>query len=568
MRGEHRSKTTFTGRCRGAQPQAENRPNREVLTNMFSWLSGKSNTITSAAAIVALFSILSRFVGFIRDRILAGAFGASDTLDIYFAAFRIPDLMFQLVVVGALSASFIPIFTKYYHRKRVKKAWKFTNTMLTLLAIGFGVITVVMMFVADPLAALVAPGFDPEKSAAVADMSRVMFLAQLLLALSMIYGSVLQGAKRFFLYSLAPIFYNIGIIVGVVWIATEDWPIGLAWGVVLGAALHFLTQWLGARDLGHRFKPRFVLKDKDVVYTLKHMMPRTLGLAVGQVNIFLMTAIASTLAVGSVTVLQFAYNLNFFAVGIIGVSYAIAAYPTLCELASDRKKTALVKTISTTARQMLFFLVPATVLFILLRAQVVRLVVGAGQFDWEATILTANTLGFFALSLTLQALVFLLVRVYFARGQTVAPFIIGVIAAIVHGASAIILTQSMEVVGLGAAYSIAIAVQFLLLWGWLRTQMGSLDELRIMKSLWIFIAAAVACGVTTQVAKTLVVELITLDTFFGVLAQLLIAGGVGLIIYVLVAYLFKSQELLDVLGGLKRKLMRRHHPEEAILDQS
>lgn len=535
---------------------------------MFSWLSGKSNTITSAAAIVALFSILSRFVGFIRDRILAGAFGAGDTLDVYFAAFRIPDFMFQLVVVGALSASFIPIFTKYYHRKRVKKAWKFTNTMLTLLSIGFGLITVIMMLAADPLAALVTPGFDPSKTATVADMSRVMFLAQFLLAVSMIYGSVLQGAKRFFFYSLAPISYNIGIIIGAVWMASESWPIGLAWGVVLGAVLHFFTQWVGARDLGHRFKPRFTIKDKDVSYTLKHMLPRTLGLAVSQVNIFLMTAIASTLAVGSVTILQFAYNLNFFAVGVIGVSYAIAAYPTLCELAGNRKQIAFVKTISTTARQMLFFLVPATVLFILLRAQVVRLVVGAGQFDWEATILTANTLGLFALSLTLQALVFLLVRVYFARGQTIAPFVIGLTSAIVHGVFAIILTQSIGVVGLGAAYSIAVLIQFLLLWGWLRMHMEGLDERRIFKSLWVFIAAATACGVITQVAKTWVVEIITLDTFVGVLAQLLVAGGAGLCVYILVAYLFKSQELLDIVGGLKRKLLRKHQPEEAILDQS
>ena len=535
---------------------------------MLRWFSGKSNTITSAAAIVALFSILSRFVGFVRDRILAGAFGASDVLDAYFAAFRIPDLIFQMVVIGALSASFIPIFTKYYHKKRRKKAWEFTNTMLSLLAIGFGGITLLMMLFAEPLAAIVAPGFGPEKLALVARMSRVMFLAQFLLALSMIFGSVLQGAKRFFLYSLAPIFYNIGIIVGAVWIATPQWPMGLAWGVVLGAALHLLVQLIGVHDLGYRFRLRLVLKDKDIAYTLKHMMPRTLGLAVGQINIFLMTAIASTLAVGSVTVLQFAYNLNFFAVGIIGVSYAIASYPTLCELAEDKKQHDFVKTIASTARQMLFFLVPATVLFILLRAQVVRLVVGAGEFDWAATILTANTLGFFALSLTLQALIFLLVRAYFARGQTVAPFVIGLIAAVIHAIMAVMLSQRVGVVGLGAAYSSAAFVQFILLWGWLRVHIGSLGEWSIVKVMITFVIAAIACGVTAQVTKFYVVQWISLDTFAGVLAQLLIAGGLGGGVYLLVTYLFKSEELMHILSGLRRKLIKKHQPKEAILDQS
>jgi len=237
-------------------------------------------------------------------------------------------------------------------------------------------------------------------------------------------------------------------------------------------------------------------------------------------------------------------------------------------LANDKKKKAFVQTISSTARQMLFFLVPATVLFIMLRAQVVRLVVGAGQFDWEATILTANTLGLFAMTLTIQALIYLLVRVYFSRGQTVAPFIIGTFAAVFHGFAAVLLTQEFGVIGLGAAYSIAVVIQFVFLWGWLRVKMGSLGELHIAKSLLVFVAAAACCGVVTQIVKGVVVEWITLDTFVGVFAQLLVAGGAGLLVYVSIAYLFKSEELLNIVSGLRRKIMRKNHPEEAILEQN
>lgn len=542
---------------------------------MIRWLKGRSETITSAAAIVASFSVLSRLVGFVRDRILAGAFGAGDVLDVYFAAFRIPDLLFQLMVVGALSASFIPLFTKYYGKgvnskqkaEGKKKEWELTNKILNLLVLGFGVLIGLGIIFIEPLSQVIAPGFDADKQAAVAQMARIMFGAQFLLCISMVFGSVLQGAKNFFLYSMAPIFYNLGIIAGVFFFVPALGEIGLAWGVVLGAFLHLLLQFMGVKALGFSYRPLLKIKDKDVLYTLKHMVPRVLGLAVNQVNFLLMTIIASTLAVGSVTILQFAYNLNFFAVGVIGVSYAVAAFPTLCELYNQGKKSELISTFSKTARQMLLFLVPATILFILLRAQVVRLVVGAGEFDWDATILTANTLGFFVITLILQALVYLLVRMYFAQGNTRAPFVYGLVAAVIFGLSAIILTDKFGVLGLGIAYSLAVTVQFTLLWISLRVKMGSLDEIVIFKSLRKMLIAGLACAVTAQGMKYLVVSLITLDTFLGVFVQLMIAGGVGGGVYLLTAYSLRSDEMMDFIAGFKKRFFKQHKPQESIITQ-
>lgn len=535
---------------------------------MIKWLKGKSETITSAAAIVASFSVLSRFVGFIRDRILAGAFGAGDTLDVYFAAFRIPDLLFQLMVVGALSASFIPLFTKYFKKGKSQKEWELTNKILNLVCLGFGALILLGIVFIDPLSSLIAPGFDAAKQEALAQMARVMFVAQFLLCISMVFGSVLQGAKNFFLYSLAPIFYNLGIIAGVYFFVPALGSMGLAWGVVLGAFLHLVLQYVGVSALGFKYRPIFRwIKDSDVRYTLKHMAPRVLGLAVNQVNFLLMTIIASTLAVGSVTILQFAYNLNFFAVGVIGVSYAVAAFPTLCELYNQGKKKKLIETFSKTARQMLLFLVPATILFILLRAQVVRLVVGAGEFDWEATILTANTLGFFVITLIVQSLIYLLVRMYFAQGNTKAPFIYGLIAAIVFGFSAVIFSDRFGVLGLGMAYSLAVTIQFVLLWVSLRVKMGTLQEVVILKSLWKMVVAGLACAFSAQGMKYFVVDLIDLDTFWAVFAQLMIAGGIGMLAYVLTAYVLNSREMVDFVASLKKRLFRRHKPQETIVTQ-
>ncbi|MFH1712478.1 MAG: lipid II flippase MurJ, partial [Patescibacteria group bacterium] len=251
--------------------------------------NGKSKTIASAAVIVASFSILSRLIGFIRDRILAGTFGAGDELDIYFAAFRVPDLLYQLIVVGALSASFIPLFTNYYLRGKEKNAWQLTNNLLNIIAIVFGVFVIVAAIFAPQLAPLIAPGFTPEKQLAVAQLARVMFIAQFFLAISMVFGSALQGAKHFFLYSLAPIFYNLGIIAGVVFFVPILGLMGLAWGVVLGAILHLTLQGVGVSALGYRYRPNFTWKNDDIRYTIKHMLPRVMGLAVNQVNFLAMT---------------------------------------------------------------------------------------------------------------------------------------------------------------------------------------------------------------------------------------------------------------------------------------
>jgi len=528
-------------------------------------LKVSTNTITSAAVIVASFSILSRGVGFIRDRILAGAFGASDALDIYFTAFRVPDLFYQLLVVGALSASFIPLFTKYYSKKQYDDAWFLTSNLLNIIAIGFGALSIFGAIFAPALVPLIAPGFTPEKQMAVATLTRVMLISQVFLSVSMVFGSALQGARHFLLYSLAPIFYNIGIILGAVVLVPLLGLIGLAWGVVLGGFMHFAIQGIGVYSLGYKYKPVFNFKSPDVKYTLKHMPPRVLGLAVNQVNFLAMTVIASLLATGSVTMLQFAYNLNFFPIGVFAVSYAIAVFPTLCEQAEQEDQDAFVRSFSTTVRQMMLFIAPATVIFILLRAQIVRVVVGAGAFDWPATILTADTLGWFVVSLFAQSIVFILVRAFFAKDDTMTPFLGGLIAAAINVIAALSLSKIYGVIGLGMAYSISAIVQMVLLWTLLRRKTKTLDERKIAKSFAILFAAAAFCALATQGMKSVVVRFISLDTFLGVLAQGLIAGSVGFAVFVSAAFLLKSPEMYEFLRGLKRRFWKRVKPEEQIV---
>jgi putative peptidoglycan lipid II flippase len=532
---------------------------------MFSFLNNESKTIVGAAAIVGVLSFASRVVGLIRDRILLGEFGAGDVLDAYYAAFKLPDLLFGLLVIGSLSASFIPIFTKYFFAAfKRERAWQFTSNVLNLLALSMAALSVILFLFAGPLSTLIAPGFDPPKQGMVADMTRVMLLAQFILALSVVFGSALQGMKRFLIFSLAPILYNVGIIIGAVWLTDIIGTIGLAWGVVLGALLHFLLQLYGVLQAGYRWQLLLHWRDEDTQEMLRLTGPRMLGIAVSQINFVILTVIATTLAAGSVTIFQVAYNIQFFAVGTIGISYAIAVFPTLVEAAGQHDRDRFISTFEHTVRQVLFFMIPLSLVFLVLRAQIVRVVAGAGAFDWTATILAADTLAFFTFSFAAQALVFVLARAFFAYRDTATPLVAGLVAGLFSLIAALWFSQHFGVVGLAIAYSLGAIVNVVLLWMPLRQRMGTLHEYSILRSLYVIAVAGLGCVVTMQALKPLVVKVIAIDTFLGVLAQGVIAGGAGLLVYALICYGLKSPELAEFASGLRRRIVRKAQPEETI----
>ncbi len=531
---------------------------------MFRFFHAESKTIIGAATIVGLLSFAADFVGFIRDRILAGMFGAGTTLDVYYAAFKIPDFLFSLIVIGAISSSFIPLFTKHYHGSRREFAWEFTNSVLHLIGGGMLIACLVLFVFATPLSGLIAPGFDVMKRAQVAQFMRVMLCAQMLLSFSMIFGSVLQGLKRFFVYALAPVLYNLGIILGAVVFEKLLGPIGLAWGVVFGAFLHLTIQLIGSFAAGYTYKFSFNLKDQDAQQMIKMTGPRILGIAIGQLLFLVLTVFATTMSTGSLTIFQFAYNIQFFAVGTIGVSFAIAAFPTFAEAISKNDLDSFRRSFSSTVRQILFFLIPLMMLFLILRAQMVRVVVGAGAFDWQATIQTADTLAFFALTFIPQALVYVLARGFFALHDTVTPLTTGLVAGLVGVISAFLFTPHFGVVGLGMAFSLSAIVNMVLLWVSLRQRVQSLEESIITRSLLKLSVSGIACALLTQAVKPIVIHLFHTNTFLGVLSQGLLAGGMGLAAYLLVAWFLKAQELHSFLSAMQKKVLRKVQLEETV----
>lgn len=535
---------------------------------MFKTLNGQSKTITGAAIVISIATLVSRLIGLVRDRIFTHYFSTGPITDAYFAAFKIPDLIYNLLIIGALSAGFIPTFTKlFYQNKDKSPAWKLANNVLNITGAALLTVSFFGIIFAPTLAPLIAPGFSNESQQTVAMLTRIMFGSTIMLGLSMVIGGILQSLRTFFLYSLAPIFYNLGIIVG----ATVFVPLigikGLAWGVVLGAFMHLSLQVYSAYQNGYRWQWVFNLKDANTRLIGKLMIPRTLGLAISQLNLVIITILASLLPVGSVAIFNFANNLQAVPIGIIGIPFALAVFPVLSAAAAKHNDKEFITKLSATIRKILFLIIPSAIIILLVRAQIVRVLYGTGKFDWSATIHTANTLAFFALSLFAQALIPLLARAFYALSNTKTPFVIGIISELGSIIAALLLMKPLGVSGLALAFSIGAVLNASLLFILLRHSLGGIDGQKLWSSFYRMAIAAIPMALTIQYAKHPLAKIFDQNYFFGVLGQGLLAGLAGLAIYLVICYLLNVPELIqikDTISGivLKNKTTRAEEPIE------
>lgn len=517
--------------------------------------SAKISSITSAAAVIGAASLASRLVGVLRDRVLASSFGAGEMLDVYYASFRIPDLVFQLLVAGALSAGFIPIFLKRRQASE-EEAQRFSTAVLWLVLGVVALVCLLGIALAPYLVPLIVPGFYGNMLDLTVSVTRIMFLSPILLGISGVFGGILQARKRFFPVAVAPVFYNFGIILGAFLLAPHYGVKGLALGVILGALFHMLLHLPALSCVGWRLqRPGKVLT--GATRELGRLMgPRVLTLGVAQVNLLVITIMASTLEVGSLSVFNWAFNLQSFPLGIFALSFAIAAFPTLSELAAKGQTAEFSRQFSQTARQMLFLLIPSTILLIILRAQVVRVVLGAGVFDWRATVLTMDTMAFLALGLAFHGLTYLLARGFYAFSETKRPFYCAAIAAVFHAALAWYLAPRLGVLGLGLAFSLSSVLQCVLMWVLLRARAGRLGTRQVGILILKILAPSIALVVVAQSLKTALGLELGTQTFGTVLLQGGLAGVGGVLAFGIVGYFMHIEELLVILASVRRRFLR------------
>ncbi|NQU77334.1 murein biosynthesis integral membrane protein MurJ [Candidatus Falkowbacteria bacterium] len=508
-----------------------------------------STTITGGAIIIAVFTIISKFIGLLRDRLIASSFGAGDTTDVYFASFRLPDLIFNTLVLGALASAFIPVFISVWSKNKTQ-AWRVANSIFNLILIILGALALVFFALAPVIVPFIVPGFTPEKQKATTELTRIMLFSILFFGASNVISSILNSFKRFVAFSLAPIMYNLGIIFGIVALVPRFGIWGLGLGVVFGSILHLAVQIPSAISSGFSWRPQLALKEPGVKKIALLMLPRTFGLAVNQINYIVITVIASTLIIGSVSVFQYAQNLMSFPIGIFAISLAIASFPYFSESAAKGDIKTFVRQFSLTLRRILYLILPMSIFVLLLRAQIVRLVLGAGRFDWAATVMTLETLGFFSFSLFAQALIPLLARSFYAFQDTKTPVIVSLISILVNIFGGLYLSKFMGVAGLALAFSIASIINVILLFVILRIKLDFLDEKKIIFSLFKISLLSMIAGGAVQITKHLVAPLVNMQTFVGVLIQFASASIIGVAIYISLTLLCKCEEV-NVLKKLK-----------------
>ncbi len=515
-------------------------------------LSSKIHSITGAAILVGVTSLVSRMIGIIRDRLFAHYYGAGVVMDSYYAAFKIPDAVYNLLIIGALSAGFIPVFIEVM-KKDKEESWRVVNGIINILGSTLIIFSILAIWKARTLIHLLVPGFSGEQFELTVQLSRVMFISPLILGLSSIFGSVLQSYKAFAIYSLTPIMYNMGIIIGTLILVPIFGTIGLAYGVVLGALLHLTIQLPSVCKYGYRYRPTFQFSNHAVRTIGKLMIPRMLGMATRQIDIITITVLSSTVGTGALSVFSFADNLQSVPSGIIGIAFAVALFPTLSELATSSQFTEMKNQIARTARQILWLIIPLSMAILLLRAQIVRIILGSGQFDWNDTFLTAQCLAFFSISIFAQSLTPMLARSFYALKNTWTPFAISIVSTLVNLGAGLYATPRYGIVGLVAGYSLSMVIQTSLLWVFLHKKIGSLNESTIVKMLGKISLAALAMGVVIQGFKYILGTILDIDTFIGIFTQGILSGILGVIIYGLICYLLRVEEMHIFIESFKRK---------------
>ncbi len=528
-------------------------------------LSRHTDTLNQAALVLALAAVGSQILGFIRDRLLASIVGPNGTLDVYYTAFRIPDILFVSIASLVSVVVLVPFLThlKKDSEDTIIATNKFLSEVFSLFIYILCGVIVLIFFLMPKLVPFVAPGFSADMQGGVIIMSRLLLLSPLLLGLSNIFGAVSQLYKRFVIFSLGPIFYNTGIILGLLVFYPIFGIYGVVVGVLIGAGTHAIVQYLSVRNIG--FFPKFTVR-----FNWSHMrqivavsLPRTLGLALSNITMTVLLSFATLWDEGAVSLFSFANIIQSVPLSIIGLSYSVAAFPTLALMIQENKKDQFITHVLHAARQIIFWSLPVTALFIVLRAHIVRVVFGTARLSWDQTKLIAAALALFVISAVAQSLVLLFVRALYAAGKTWRPLVAGIISFVFTISTAWILMQNIHVsfisnifasfirstsvdihiLALPVAFSIGAFINVLILISLCHRLFPKTEF--ISSLFWSFIEhsiAAFVAGAGAYITLVLFGSIGSLSTFWMVLLQGLVAGFVGIFCWILVLYLMKNKE--------------------------
>ena len=492
--------------------------------------------------VVAVSFGLAAAAGLVRNMVIAAQFGIGADLDAYYAAFKLPDLLFTIVAGGALATAFIPVFADFLADEDRTGAWRLASAITNVVFIVVAASAVLAALLAPWLVGtVIAPGFSPAAQAQTVQVMRIVLVSTVIFGVSAVQGSVLNGFKHFLLPALGAALYPIGITMGALFLAPSMGIAGLAVGAVIGSALHLLVKVPGLFYYGFRWWPVLDLRgihSPPVRRVFVLMVPRILDLFVFQFSLVLATNLASRLGAGSVSALEWGWDAMQLPETIIGTAFGLVAFPTLAELAARHDIGRLRSTLAETLRSVVALTVPAAVGLILLGQPLLSFLYQRGQFDAAAVDAVYATLRFFALGLVGHATLELAARAFFAQQDTVTPLIVAFITAVLGISLGVVLMRPLGAGGLALGNSIAITVEVLLLMAILRKRWSGVEGGQILRSLLRVLLASAVMGLAVAGVLMLVQ-----DNGYGALAQLLVGGLVGVVVYVAAGLLFGVQEL-------------------------
>lgn len=551
-----------------------------MVKRIFNLIHKEINGLHEAAYLLGMFALLSQVLALVRDRLLAHLFGAGVALDTYYAAFRVPDIIF--VAIASIVSVYVLI--PFLAEKSViskEKEKEFINTIFSAFFFIIIAVSSAAFIFAPHLMKLFFPGLaDSAQFGDLILLTRALLLQPIFLGASNLFASITQIHHKFILYALSPVLYNVGIISGIIFLYPVFGFIGLGIGVVLGAILHLSIQLPFIVKNG--FLPKVTLgrlwhNFSDVRKVIFLSLPRTLALSAHQISFLFLASIASLMASGSIAVFNLSFNLQSVPLTIIGVSYSVAAFPTLAKMFSNGQKKEFLEQMLVATKHIIFWSFPAIALFIVLRAQIVRVILGSGEFDWADTRLTAAALALFAVSIAAQGLILLFVRGYYAAGNTKKPLILNLISASLVVAFSFILVKlfagsaafqyfiesllrvegidGVSVLMLPLGYSLATLLNATELWFMFQMDFSSFSK-SLSRTFFQSFSASIIMGFVSYEFLDVFDNLFALNTFWGIFSQGLFAGIVGIATGVLMLALLQNEEIKEVWKSLHSKFWR------------
>jgi putative peptidoglycan lipid II flippase len=516
--------------------------------------------LARAGLVVSSAFLLSRLLGWVRVVVISAVFGASRELDAFYAAFRIPDLIFQLVAAGALASALIPVLAGLLARGESDRAWRVASTVTNLMLVALAVLSAAL-FVAAPLVMpLITPGFGQPALDKTVELTRIMLLSPILLALGSVATSVLNAQDRFAAAALAPVVYNLAIIGAAVLLAPGMGVDALAVGVVAGSLLHILIQVPALRESGFRYRSAVNLRDPEAREALTLMAPRAVGLGVTQLTFVVSTSLASTLATGSITAFNVAFTILQIPIGIIGVPLGIVVFPSLSRQLAVGLTEEFMRLLTASVRLVLFAMLPLTALGMVVRVPLVEVLFGYGQFDARAVALTADALFYFLLGLAAHSLIAILARAFYAGRDTRTPVAAAILAVAINVTLAFALVDPMGIGGLALAIAFGAWAEALVLLEILRRRYPAFDIPAIVRAFLEATGASVLAGIAALVTLWALEAIAPTPGKLIYLIELVVPSVVGGLAFLAAAVALRIPELPTIVEVVSDLLHRPPRP--------